>query len=371
VSPDGSAAGVTGQIPANERITREPLDIWTNTLFVFDPRGRPARGDDVAAEGWLDFSAVAAPDPGAAIALEPERFLVAAEGSDELLLVATRGPYLRSYDPGIRRRVRVGARPRALALSPDGREVWVACELENALVVVDPVELRILRRIELGDAGPPDPALRGRYLFGSGLLSRGGQFSCASCHPDGGTDGLTWQFAHVRDGLDRRNTRSLRGGVAGTAPFRWTGADAELDRFLAGEVTGLLGGAPPSPTVLGDIRTFLESLPIARRGAPAEAAAVARGDGLFAGKGACSGCHAGPRHGGTGLKAWVGTTPEGQALDVPHLAGLASSWPYLHDASARTLEEIFSARDPLRVHGGAHALTVEERRDLLAYLRTL
>jgi hypothetical protein len=47
--------------------------------------------------------------------------------------------------------------------------------------------------------------------------------ACASCHPEGGDDGHVWQL----DGQPRR-TPSLRGTVAGTAPYHWEGDEADF-----------------------------------------------------------------------------------------------------------------------------------------------
>ena len=75
--------------------------------------------------------------------------------------------------------------------------------------------------------------------------------------------------------------------------------------------------------------------------------------------------------GGTGLKGWVGTTGEGVPLDVPHLVGAYETPPYLHDARAKTLEEVFGKHNRAQRHGGAHRLSEEELADVLRYVREL
>ena len=69
--------------------------------------------------------------------------------------------------------------------------------------------------------------------------------------------------------------------------------------------------------------------------------------------------------------AWLGTTPKGVDLDVPHLQGVYDSYPYLHDGRAATLEEIFERYNTDNLHGKAHLLTPEELKDLLEYVREL
>jgi cytochrome c peroxidase len=58
-------------------------------------------------------------------------------------------------------------------------------------------------------------------------------------------------------------------------------------------------------------------------------------------------------------------------LDVPHLAGVYDTDPYLHDGRAKTLEEIFGKHNPQGLHGKAHELTPEELKDLIQYVREL
>lgn len=376
VTPDGSAALVTGQIAANSRATREPLDIWTNSLFRVDLNGHaPGRRPKPAAEGWLDFSGEAAPDPDGVAALGPDRAAVAAAGSDEILLVETPGPHLRTYDPRIVRRAATPARPRALALSPDGRTIWVSCELAGEILELRSDTLQRQRTISLPRPRRADLRMAGRYLFGSAGLTSGRQFSCSSCHPDGRQDGLTWEFAHVPDEIERRNTRSLRGGVTLTAPFRWSGHDADIELFVQEEITGLLKGPPQQHAALHQFWNLLDDFPLPpnpyRQNEGTLHPAAERGAMLFRGKAACAGCHRGELYGGSGLSAYAGTTPGGRALDVPHLAGLYDSPPYLHDGRARNLEEVFGLYNSEKKHGAAHRLTDAEKADLIQFLKSL
>ena len=100
-------------------------------------------------------------------------------------------------------------------------------------------------------------------------------------------------------------------------------------------------------------------------------ASAKRGKALFDGKAGCGGCHEGELRGGTGRKAWVGTTAAALQLDVPHLHGVCGTPPYLHDGRAAALEEIFTTADPEHRHGRAHTLSATERADLLRYVREL
>jgi DNA-binding beta-propeller fold protein YncE len=378
VAADGRSAYVTGQIPANTRRTSEPLDIWTNTVFALDLGERPAGADSeprVGAEGWLDFPLASSPDPDGIVALGPDAVAVTLSGSDEALRVRAPGPRLRTYDPQVEGRAAVGARPRGLALTPNGREIWVANELDSTLSVLDASTLRPLRRIDLGIPSHRDLRLEGRYLFGNASLTRGHQFTCNSCHPDGNTDGLTWEFAHIPDGLTLRNTRNLRGGITQTGPFRWTGYDEDVEAFFQEEITGLLHGPRQEHPALHALWNLVDQFPMPPNPYRAENGRLTpeaqRGKRLFDGKAGCLSCHDGELYGGTGRKAWIGTTPPGLLLDVPHLHGVFDTAPYLHDGRAETLESIFTTHNGERRHGKASLLSPQELAALLRYVREL
>ncbi|MGV3722275.1 MAG: c-type cytochrome, partial [Actinomycetota bacterium] len=373
VAPGGGHAFVTGQAPAETRVTWVALDVWVNTLFRIElDASAPAAGS----EGRLDFTTAAAPDPRDVAALDDERVVLTVSGSDEALLVRAPEPHQAYFDPAVQQRAPVGAQPRGLALSPDRRQIWIANHLGSSVSVLDAATLRPIERIDLVAPDRPDPRLPGRYFFGNAGMTAGRQFTCSSCHPEGGVDGLTWEFVHVPDGLPARNTRNVRGGVLSTGPFRWTGREREIAGFVQDEITGLLHGPVQRTEVLHAFRDMLHSFPMpvnpyrTPEGKLTEAAE--RGRQLFTGKAGCATCHVGERAGGTGLRGSVGTTPgEDAQLDVPHLVGVHDSAPYLHDGRARTLEEVFGRHNRQSRHGKAHQLTPTELADLLRYVREL
>ena len=84
-------------------------------------------------------------------------------------------------------------------------------------------------------------------------------------------------------------------------------------------------------------------------------------------------CHSGPKY--TNQKQLdVGTgkaTDRSPLIDVPQLSNVAYSAPYLHDGSARSLEEIWTVFNPKDTHGVTNDLTKDELNDLIEYLKTL
>ena len=84
-------------------------------------------------------------------------------------------------------------------------------------------------------------------------------------------------------------------------------------------------------------------------------------------------CHSGPKF--TSQKQVdVGSgklTDRSPIVDVPQLSNVAYSAPYLHDGSARSLEEIWTVFNPKDTHGVSNDLTKDELNDLIEYLKTL
>ncbi len=374
LSPDGRLGFVAGQQPNQQFSAARPEETWRNVVCVLRVEGATTRPAGVLA---LDQGSRGAADPGGIVAMEG-RVMVALGGTHEVAVFQSEGAEGREIDapvlPGGLRRTPAGANPRALAVRPGSDEVWVANHLGNSLTVLsgDGSPRRV---IPLEPPARPDIKLRGRFLFSSAHLTRGGRFTCGTCHLDGNTEGLSWRFAHVKDGLARRNSRNLRGTVLLTAPYRWVPREEDFEEFVNDEIAGLFG-TPKRPH--GDLHALWElvnELPLPpnphRSSDGILTPAAVRGKALFAGAAGCAGCHGGLERGGTGKKAWIGTTPGRLELDVPHLTGVYDSAPYLHDGRAPTLESLFTEQNAGPRHGKAHLLTPEQLRDLLQYVREL
>jgi YVTN family beta-propeller protein len=263
------------------------------------------------------------------------------------------------------------ANPRRLALSGDGRTLVVSNHLADSLTVIDTRTLKVVRHISLG--GPePDAVRRGEILFNSGKMTFHGQFTCASCHPNGGSDGLTWDL--TRDGVGNfKKTKSLF-GVKDTAPYGWEGSSPTLEDRIAGTLR-TLHQHEPEGTEVEDIAAYLRSLPPPRPPPvkDEDKPAVARGEKLFEDKAQCAKCHQGPTF-QDGKAHDIGTRGETDTtnrFDTPSLRGVAHENVFLHDGRARTLEEVFTRHNEQKKHGAAHQLSKDELADLLKYLSSL
>ena len=183
--------------------------------------------------------------------------------------------------------------------------------------------------------------------------------ACASCHPEAGEDGHVWQFAE-----GARRTPSLRGGLAGTAPFHWSGDLADMSELMRNVMNARMGGASQSAARTDALLGWLDAQP-ALRAPPVNAEAAARGRALFeSSETGCASCHAGAL-GTNNTTVDVGT---GGPFQVPRLAELAWRAPFLHDGSLPRLDaRVLPSTDQ---HGRLSHLDATGRADLLEYLRT-
>ncbi len=209
---------------------------------------------------------------------------------------------------------------------------------------------------------PPDarPWPTGHRHFHAPTIAR---LACASCHPEGGDDGLVWSF----DGIGERRTQTLRGGLLGTEPFHWDGDMRDMYMLLSHVREGRMAGEVLSVEERYAFVQWVDSLPALAR-PRAEAGAVARGAAIFESAG-CAACHGGAQL-TSSLTVDVGT---GGAFQVPSLVGVMHRAPYMHDGCAPTLRDRITdtACGGGDRHGSTSALTSDDVDALVAYLRTL
>ena len=205
----------------------------------------------------------------------------------------------------------------------------------------------------------------GMVLFHASMpqISARGALACASCHPDGRADGLSWR-------IDKHELQTpvLAGRIVDTHPFKWDGGDKDLTASLTGTMKRL-GGHGISKDQTASLIAYLEVVP--KPIAPTRnTQQVARGQKLFdSAEVGCRTCHDGKQYTDQDKhKFSTVTLPE---ADTPSLTGLASSAPYYHDGSAATLEALL--RDRGNVHGMAETAKLSDQQvaDLIAFLETL
>ena len=303
---------------------------------------------------------------GAALDAGSKRMLVACLGSDEIVVLRVEPRAVK-----LQRMVTVPKGPAAIAVDPVGKRAVVWSPFERAVTVLglDAEPKRVasttLARVA---AAPSDEALRGRVLFHSAFdarVSSDGR-ACASCHPDGRDDGLTWSSPG-----GPMQTPMLFSRIEGTAPYGWDGAAKDLVHHLA-HTTSRLGGGGLSKRDVADVAAYLASLRVPAAAAGPEPSLVARGADLFRSEQAeCSSCH-------TGEALTDGDTHDVKsgpdharphAFDTPSLRFIARSGPYFHDGRYATLADMLAGSDGAMGH--TSQLSPDDRTALEAYLQTL
>jgi YVTN family beta-propeller protein len=312
---------------------------------------------------------------------------IIADASPELLRTYSNNLGLSSRF--VTKRIHTGADPKGLVLSPDGKCLYVAEQLEDRIAVINTETLEINNTIDLGGPKRVTVARQGRRLFNNSGHTFQNQFDCYTCHPDMHEDGLVYNMASKDMGRNLTNTQSLR-EIRDTPPFKWNGKNQtvykqdgmrfstvltrteqfsynDLDAITAYIITGI--HYPPNlqynPT--GELTD-----------------AQVRGKAVFErstdnfGKtipenNRCITCHPPPFY--TNLKlASVGTlalSDDSMKFDTPHLNNIFASPPYLHDGRAATLEEIWTKYGTQDKHGQANDMTKNQLNDLVEYLKSL
>jgi Cytochrome c len=206
-------------------------------------------------------------------------------------------------------------------------------------------------------------------------VQAGGLIACASCHPEGGDDGHVW----LLDGLARR-TPSLRGTIAGTAPYHWPGDQANMGMLVDNVYTHRMSGMVLQPDQKASLTTWVEAIPAPPAPSWVDSSGAQRGKVLFEGTAGCVPCHSGPKLTDNSTRD-VGTadiaSPANDggllahAFQVPPLVGVGWRTPLLHDGCAATLADRFGAKCSTTKHGSTSRLTAQDISDLTAYLETL
>jgi YVTN family beta-propeller protein len=286
-------------------------------------------------------------------------------------------------------RIRTGANPKGLALSPDGKLLYVAEHLEDRIAVINTTTLETVKTIRLGGPERITIARQGKRLFSSSGHTFQNQFACYTCHPDFHEDGLIYNMASKDMGRNLTNTQSLR-DIGDTAPYKWNGKNATVYKQDGIRFSTVLTRTEQfSYKDLDAISSYItrgihyppnlqynpdgQLTDMQRRGK-----AIFERTRTFKGidipeNGRCITCHPAPYF--TGRKMFnVGTlaaSDDSILFDTPHLNNIYASPPYLHDGRAKTLEEIWTVYGTKDNHGIVNDLSKEQLNDLIEYLKSL
>ncbi len=405
VSPDGRWAYVAHQIPRANVPTTQIAQGWiqTNGLTVIALRGGPRHVATVP----LDTVIRGAANPcGLAIAPDGRTLYVSHTGTHEITavdlpklhtLIKTRSAEARRRadpsltDPrdlardlgalpraGVFRRWQAGGLgPMGIALSPKGDRLYVANRFSDSVTVLDTATGRLLDTIRIGPDRPMSLVRRGHFLFNNARPSCfQGWLSCASCHPETGSDGLNWDL--LNDGIGNRKNAKMLIGALETPPAMSTGVRPNAETAVA-KGFQFIQFRQHTPDEQEAVVAYLRWVrhrpsPLHREADGRLDAAALRGKQLFESpRVGCSSCHPAPLF--TTRRIYdVGTrAPEDRrdAFDTPSLRELYRTAPYLHSGAAATVRDVLTTFNPGDRHGITSHLTREQLDDLIAYLLTL
>jgi YVTN family beta-propeller protein len=337
---------------------------------------------------------------GVAVAPDKSRIYVTCGGSEIVTVVDVprllrfihthNGPFAQDLSASanyVVARIPVGLNPRGLALSRDGRRLFVANRLDDTVSVIDTRANRVASTITLAGQKNISQLRHGEQTFYTARYAFQGQMGCSSCHIDSTFDGIQWNLEP--DGFGRSTVdNKILEDIKDTEPYKWTGTNPNIPTECGPRTEKFFWRSENYDNLtLADLAAYIRSLaprPNRFRQANGELTpAQERGKALFERTvdkfkkpipdyNRCSYCHSGPK--GTNQKIFdVGTRKPNDntgLLKAPMLTNIALTAPYLHDGSARSLEEIWTIYNPDDKHGRTNDLTKDELNDLIEYLKS-
>ncbi len=317
------------------------------------------------------------PDPKAEA---PSTRLVACPGNDRIFEHDQTGVVIR--------RIAVPGAPSAIAMAGnDTAIVW--SKASRKLSSIDLREGSIEHVIAASAEGREsesavsarEAAMRGRRIFEAvddKRITSSGR-GCASCHPDGRADALTWGTPE-----GPRQTMMLAGRLQGTAPYGWTRGMKTVHGYV-GETIRRLGGSGLVREDMEALTAYITQLraPDPSRLSAAAIAAyppsrVSRGRAIFeSSEAGCSTCHSGAQFtdgmshavAGSSSAGPANAPPANDAFDTPSLRFVGITAPYFHDGRYPSLRALLLDVDGKM--GRTKHLSRDDMDALESYLRTL
>jgi YVTN family beta-propeller protein len=286
-------------------------------------------------------------------------------------------------------RLPTGHDPRAIAVSPDGRFAYVANRLDDSVSIVDLRQLKVASTLDLGGPKVITRLRRGEQLFSDASYCLQGQFACSTCHPNSHLDGLAWNLETPQLGRDRVANRTMR-GIRETAPYKWNGHNPDLATQCGPRIAKFLFRSEGFDTQeLEALITYLNAIPLPpnRHLAPDGQLTEAqeRGQAIFLRtrtndgrlipiQNRCETCHPHDTHYTNRISTDVASANKydtSSLFDTPQLERVYEDAPYLHNAQALTLEEIWTVFNNNDTHGVTSDMAKEQLNDLIEFLKTL
>ena len=289
----------------------------------------------------------------------------------------------------ILKRIHTGANPKGIALSPDGKLLYVAEMLDDNIGVINTESLQKVSSIDLGGPHRITVARLGRRLFNNSSHTFQNQYCCYTCHPDMHEDGLVYNMSGKDMGRNVTNTMTLR-DISETAPFKWSGTNPtvykqdgmrfstfltrtesfsykDLDALTAYILTGIKN----PPNLLYNAKGELTEAQL--RGKEIFERTKDNYGNEIPEANRCITCHTPPYYTNRKMSyvQTLATTDDSILFDTPHLNDIYASAPYLHEGRATTLEEIWTKYGKNDKHGVVNDMTKIQLNELVDYLKSL
>ena len=284
-------------------------------------------------------------------------------------------PYHMQTGTDPRRRIELpGKGPRGMVIV--GTKVYIAEYFSDTLAVVD-LQAKgddRARSIALGPKPQLDLRRRGQLLFHDATICYQNWQSCASCHPDGRTDGMNWDL--MNDGTGNfKSTKSMLFAFR-TPPMMAEGVRATAAEAVRAGITHILFAARPEAEAEA-IEAYLKSL----RPVPSPhlvdgrlSPAARRGKTLFqSSQVGCYKCHPAPLY--TDLRMHdvdtKGKYEMADRYDTPSLIEVWRTAPYLHDGRHLTIKELIADGKHGKSRGRVEELSEQQIADLAEFVLSL
>lgn len=132
---------------------------------------------------------------GMVVSPDGDTLYLAAKGSDKVGIFDTGELAADTFTPNASSHIQLsGGGPSGLALDTARNRLYVLTRFDNGISVINTATATETQHYQMAN---PEPAhvINGRaFLYSATLTSSNGEASCASCHVDGDTDGLSWDL---------------------------------------------------------------------------------------------------------------------------------------------------------------------------------
>jgi DNA-binding beta-propeller fold protein YncE len=134
---------------------------------------------------------------GLAVTSDGRQLYVIAQGSSKLAVYDTTALESGSAAPSAANQVTVsGGGPTGLALDEGHGQAFVLTRFDDAISIVDLASRKEVAHIAMFSPEPPSVTAGRQYLYAANLTSALGDQACASCHIGGDFDGLAWDLGN-------------------------------------------------------------------------------------------------------------------------------------------------------------------------------